>query len=168
VDMKPITLGLTAAAAGLVVGIGAASIADLLKPKYGIVLRATNTDIDSQKWTEIVRVLKAPSETPNADSRDKLFRIREFNEGHLVPVPDPVPPDGLPEGMLEKSALLEDYDATILELENGKFTGHAFQIGVGTVERSKRVPKGPDTPQAHNRKNILESKKMVEEVNPFL
>ena len=72
------------------------------------------------------------------------------------------------DGALPEAQLLEDRQTTIDELSKESFTGHAFQIGVGSVERSKRVPKGPDTPQAHNRKNILESKKMVEEVNPFL
>lgn len=164
-DMKPITLGLTAAAAGLVVGIGAASVADSFKPKYGIILRANNTEIDSQKWQEIENVLTAPSLTPHADSRDKLYRVREFSNG--APVGGD-PGSAGDEGALPEAQLLEDRQATIDEISKGSFTGHAFQIGVGAIERKKRVPKGPDTPQAHNRKNILESKKMVEQVNPFL
>ena len=154
--MNKSTLITTAVVATVVVGF----ILYVLQPSYGIILRATNTDITPQKWTAIKGVLDAHSVTPGADSREKLYRVREFNGGVPVGLAD--------EGTLDKVELLEDYDLTLADLKSAGFTGHAFQIGVGNIERSKRVPKGPDTPLAHHRLNILESQKMVEAVNPYL
>lgn len=162
--MNKTTLGIATAGIGLAAGL-VVCLPCFLEPRYGIILRATNTDIDSQKWTGIEGVLKAASLTPHADSRDKLYRIREFDNGNLVPIPL----GGLPEGTLDKMALLEDYDATISNLKTNSFTGHAFQIGVGAMERSKRIPKsGLNMPQAHYRQNILESKEMVKKVDDVL
>jgi hypothetical protein len=153
--MKPITLGFTAAAAGLVVGVGAASIADSLKPKYGIILRATNQDIDAQKWGKIKEKLNLPPTIAGADSREMLYRVREFNNGTPVGNTD--------EGSLPEAELLEDRRVPT------NFTGHAFQIGVGARERSKTIPKsGPGMPQSHSRLNLQESKKMVEDVDGVL
>lgn len=160
--MNKAALGIATAGIGLAAGL-AVGLPCFLEPRYGIILRATNTDIGSQKWTAIDGVLKATSKTPHADPREKLYRVREFNNG------DPVPVGGMDEGTLDKTALLEDYDATISDLKTKSFTGHAFQIGVGTKERSKRIPKNePNTPQAHHRLNILESKEMVKEVDDVL
>ena len=73
------------------------------------------------------------------------------------------------EGALDKTELLEDYDGTVAELQSAGFTGHAFQIGVGAKERSKRIPKdGMETPQAHARPNLVESKEMVKAVDDVL
>ena len=159
---KTNTLVITGVAAAALGAVAAFALCDLLAPKHGIILRATNTDIDSQKWLAIEGVLKRPSVTQHADSREKLYRVREFNGG--------VPVGAADEGTLDKTELLEDYDATVAELQRPPgFTGHAFQIGVGAMERSKRIPKdGMETPLAHARPNLVESEEMVKAVDGVL
>ena len=144
-------VGLVALAAGVV---GTLVLSDLLTPKYGIVLRATNQDISDDKWGKILEKMKLPPRTPNADPRDALYRVADFKAGKKI--------EGSEKGSLPDAELLDDRRVP----EN--FSGHAFQIGIGAVERKKTIPKGPDMPQGHFRQNLLESKEMVKDVDEVL
>jgi hypothetical protein len=157
--MNKSTLGIVAVAA-VALGAGAAlTLSDLLAPKYGIILRVTKADISDDQWTQIQAVLDKAPVTANADARKKLYRVREFANGSLVGDEDV--------GELAETQLLEERH--LAELQAANFTGHAFQIGVGAMERSQRIPKnGTDTLHAHFRPNIVESKEMVKEVNDVL
>jgi hypothetical protein len=148
-----------AAAVGAAIALG---LYDLLAPKYGIILHASDQDINSDKWKEIVRVLNLHSTTPDADSRDKLYRVHRF-EGNG-------PVDGDDEGTLPEEELLLEKRDIIASLPKG-FVGHAFQIGVGGKEMSKEIPEGTNMsrmPTAHFRPNMKESKVMVKEVEDAL
>ena len=154
--MSNTSVGIVAVAAVAVGAVGTLAISDLLAPRYGIVLRATNQDISPEKWDAIEAVLtKTPPVTPDAEPRANLYRIRTFKDG--------VPQGDKDDGDMAETELLEDRRVP----EN--FTGHAFQIGIGAIQRSKKVPSSaPDMPQAHFRQNLLESKEMVKEVNAVL
>jgi len=154
--MNTTTLGIVAVAAAGAGAVAALAISDLLTPKYGIILRATDQDISPEKWDAIQAVLaRDPPVTADAEARLKLYRIREFKDG--------LPQGNKDDGEMIETQLLEDRRVP------EHFTGHAFQIGVGTIQRSKKVPsKAPDMPQAHFRQNLLESKEMVQEVNAIL
>ena len=158
-SMHPVTLGITAAVAVGVGAVGALALSDLLAPKYGIILRATNNDINGDQWTKIQAVLdRDPPVYEHAD-RKMLYRIRTFDQGAIV--------GGQHPGEIAEAQLLED--PKIADLQAAKFSGHAFQIGVGARERSKRIPNSqPNTSHAHLRLNISESREMVKEVDAVL
>jgi hypothetical protein len=157
--MNSATLGITAIVAVVVGALGALALSDLFAPKYGIILRATNNDINEDHWTKIQAVLDRDPPVHEHADRKMLYRIRTFDQGAIVGGEHP--------GELAEAQLLED--PKIVELETAKFSGHAFQIGVGASERSKRIPKSQlDTSHAHLRLNISESKEMVKEVDAVL
>ncbi len=158
-SVNTFTLGITAVLAAGAGAVGALALSDILAPKYGIILRATNSDINEDQWNKIQAVLdKDPSVNEHAD-RKMLYRIRKFQDGAIVGGEHP--------GELAETELLED--PNIADLESKKFNGHAFQIGVGAIERSKRIPRiQPDTSHAHLRLNIKESREMVKEVDAVL
>lgn len=153
--MNNTTLGVVAVVAAGLGAVGALALSDLLAPKYGIILRATDQDINPDKWSEIEKkvLAKDPPKTLNADKRINLYRIRAFKRG--------VPQGDRDDGEMVETLLLEDR-----RVPKG-FTGHAFQIGVGAIERSKNIP-NTDSPQTHFRQNLLESKEMVKEVDDVL
>lgn len=126
-------------------------------------------------WDEISGILRKNTGVTGVD-RKKLFRIRKYVPGQ-PPVDDPK------DGALDETMLIEevkDADARALE---GKFRGHAIQIGLGVALNFRAVPPtatpsegtpppetggGGKMPQAHFRGNIEESQKMVDEVNEEL
>ena len=154
--MNNTTLGVVAVAAAGAGAVATLALSDLLTPKYGIILRATDQDISPEKWPAIEAVLaRNPPVTPDANARVSLYRIREFKDG--------VAQGNKDDGEMVETQLLEDRRVP------EHFTGHAFQIGVGAIERSKKVPsQTPEMPQAHFRPNLLESKEMVKEVTAIL
>ena len=158
--MTKVAVG-TIAVVGVAIGaVAALALSDLLTPKYGIILRATDADVSPEKWAEIEKVLALPPKTPEADPRIKLYRIRLYKNGVAQPNKDGEDKD---DGDMPESELVEDRRVPT------NFTGHAFQIGIGAIQRTKRVPdSAPASPQAHFRQNLLESKEMVKEVNAIL
>lgn len=172
--MKNNTLGI-----GLVIGLTSLAFGLVGCPKketqgkHGIVLRAQDHQNVEDKWEAIRKVLYARSETPGADHRTKLFHIRKYQPGR-----DPVD-----EGELDDSFLLEEIPAVDKDDAKG-FRGHAVQIGFGYGQDFQAIPKGEGAsgpavtggigspqrqmPQAHFRENIVESQKMVDEVNGIL
>ncbi len=153
--MNTTTLGITVAAVALVAGVAIGLLPSLLEPNYGIILQASKADISDDKWLQIQAVLDKAPVTPHADSRRMLYRVREYKDGAPVGTVD--------NGTLPETQLLGEKQVP------ANFTGHAFQIGVGALERSQIIPKnGTNMPQAHFRQNILESKEMVKEVNKVL
>ena len=152
--MNSSTLGVSAFAVGVLVAAGTVVVLDLVAPKYGIIIRATDSDISPDKWTDIeTKVLNIPSTNANADPRDMLYRVGKFVDGKQI---------GPDSGKMDESLLLEDRRVP------GNFTGHAFQIGVGAKEKSQKIPSVTKMPQAHFRPNITESQEMVKEVNDIL
>jgi hypothetical protein len=144
-----ITAGVVGLAAGLAVALPC-----FLEPKYGIILQADKSVISDAKWKNIEDVLNRVSITPGADARNTLYRVRAFDP-HLPPSPDV--------GDLPATLLLGQPDVP------PTFSGHAYQIGIGALERAQQVPtNGPSMPQAHLHLNLLESKEMVKEVNDVL
>lgn len=128
-------------------------------------------------WDEISGILQKNTDIPGVE-RKKLFRVRKYVPGQ--------PPVDDPEGKLDETMLIEevkDVDARALKR---KFSGHAIQIGLGVALNFRAVPPSatpseessstpsPDTggsgkmPQAHFRADIVESQKMVNEVNEEL
>ena len=82
--MNTLTLGITAVLAAGAGAVGALALSDLLAPKYGIILRATNSDINEDQWNKIQAVLdKDPPVNEHAD-RKMLYRIRKFQDGAIV------------------------------------------------------------------------------------
>lgn len=158
--MNKAALGITAIVVAVGVGVvGALALSDLLAPKYGIILRATNNEINKDQWTKIQEVLDRDPPVHEHADRKMLYRIRTFDQGAIVGGEHPEE--------LAEAQLLEDPNIT--ELESTKFSGHAFQIGVGAIERSKRIPiSQPSTSHAHLRLNISESREMVKEVDAVL
>jgi hypothetical protein len=153
--MNNIALGIVALAAAGAGAVGALALSDVLTPKYGIIVRATDADISPEKWSAIEAVLAKPSITADADPRIQLYRIRTFKDGIAQGNND--------DGEMVETLLLQDRRVP------PNFTGHAFQIGVGAIQRKKNVPKnGPDMPQAHFHQNLSESKEMVKEVDAVL
>lgn len=152
--MNNTTLGIVGVVAVAVGVVGTLALSDLLTPKYGIVIHATAQDISDDKWSKILEKMKLPSKTPHADPRDKLYRVADFKDGKEI--------DGSEKGSLPDVELLDDRQVP------ANFSGHAFQIGIGAIERSKTIPNGSDMPQGHFRQNLLESKEMVKDVNNVL
>jgi hypothetical protein len=153
--MNNTALGIVAVAAAGVGAVGALALSDALTPRYGIIVHATDADISPEKWSAIEAVLAKTSVTPDADPRTQLYRIRAFKDGIAQGDKD--------DGQMVETLLIEDRRVP------PNFTGHAFQIGVGALQRSEKIPKsGPDMPQAHFHQNLRESKQMVKEVNAVL
>ena len=156
--MTTTTLGITLVAAGVAVGTAVGILICVLEPNYGIVVRATPQDIDDHHWDKVKAVLSRPPVIHEADTRDKLYRIREYKQDGTVNET----------GSLADAQLLEERQTVINGLPKG-FVGHVFQIGVGAMQRTQRIPSaGVLTPHAHYQQNILESKEMVKEVNDAL
>lgn len=154
--MNTTTLGITAAAVGLVAGVAIGLLPSLLEPRYGIILQADKNVISDGKWRKIVEDVlnREPPVTAGADSRKKLYRVRAF---------DPKSPDSPEVGGLDETLLLGQRHIP------ATFSGHAYQIGIGALERSQLVPNnGTNMPQAHLRLNLQESREMVKEVNDVL
>lgn len=146
-----IALGIVGLALGVAATLGVVKILQSKTPQYGIILRATSSDITDQQWKAIRDVLKASPQTPFASNREYLYRIQDYVDG----APDPQSPEL---GKMDESLLLEDRRVP------ANFTGHAFQIGVGGEENSRFLPV-MQMPQAHFRPNMTESQKMVDAVN---
>ena len=152
--MNNTTLGGTALVVGLAAGTVIGLLPCWLQPRYGIVLQADKNVISDAKWTKIQDVLSRAPVIAGADSRDKLYRLRDFDP-NLPPSPEV--------GSLPDTELLGQLNVP------ANFTGHAYQIGIGAVERSQLVPvNGPSMPQAHLHLNLQESQEMVKEVNDVL
>ncbi len=137
------------------------------------------TQLDEGKWTQIKDVLKKKSDTPGASKRSKLFRLRRYD-----PPNDPVDEEN---GELDDAILVYDVADLDAQAKRDGFKGHAIQIGLGAIEdfqeidsRKKDSPTptptpeetstsgGTKMPQAHFRQNIIESRKMVKEINDIL
>jgi hypothetical protein len=151
--MNATAVGITAGVVGLAAGL-AVALPCFLQPNYGIIVQADKSVISDAKWTKIEDVLKRAPVTPGADARNMLYRVRAFDP-HLPPSPDV--------GDLPATLLLGQPDVP------ATFSGHAYQIGIGALERTQQLPtNGLKMPQAHLRLNLLESKEMVKEVNDVL
>ena len=130
-------------------------------------------------WDKVAAILHEKSDIPGVDRR-KLFRIRKYIPGQ-PPVNDPA------DGMLEDSSLVEEINDSDAKALREHFKGHAIQIGLAAQLDFQTVPpeatpseehapslkseKGGKTvkmPQAHYQANIVESQKMVDEVNAAL
>ena len=134
--------------------------------KHGIILRA---DIPDEKWTRIVEILNAPTQTPDASPRPKLYRIRNYSPGTA---PAEI-------GELDDEMMQAEFPAAI-----SNFKGHAVQIGLGfgpdfhhypehqenaaTSSSSDPEPTPPFTSHAHFQQNLKESAIMVEAVDKIL
>ncbi len=155
-------LGIALAAGGLAVGAGVALLFCFNEPNSGIIFRATSQDVDDHHWQEVTKVFTLPVTNEHADSRDQLFRIREYKR-------DPSGGIAATEtGSLPLGEMIEDRQNVIAGLP-ADFVGHVFQVGVGGIQRSQRLPaNGKLTPHAHYQQNILESRDMVKAVNAAL
>jgi hypothetical protein len=127
---------------------------------YGIILQISGDD-----WAKLQDVLKTGSTLNKGADRKKLYRVRPFTSG------EPGKPShaGDFDGGLPTEQLLFDEDAMIKKLQNRKFIGWAFQIGIGGSDNYQKIPSGAVTmPQGRGKVNMRESKEMVEEVNEAL
>ncbi len=137
------------------------------------------SDIDQATWDKIKGVLGQDPATDGASKRSELYRLRKYD-------PDNPPEDvggTLCDAMLIRTIKdVDEYAAA------QKFKGYAVQIGLGAIadfetrmteaekpgERGgKKDPTptpepGKMMPHAHFQENIIESKKMVDEVDAIL
>jgi hypothetical protein len=135
---------------------------------YGIILQLQDVDSGSLNWSDIHDVLTKKPPTYGVD-RNKLYRIRRFENGEMQPKNKP--DEGDDDGQLSTDQLLFDRVAMKTDLENRtpKFTGYAFQIGLGRVQNYEKVGSKITMPQGRGKLNgIRESRKMVEEINDIL
>jgi hypothetical protein len=179
IDMKKITLGMFGLIAVLAVAVAAVAVIACKRGAkaqtnfipgsgsggdvYGIILQLADADDPgNESWKKIDDVLKATPTYLNT-SRSSVYRVRRFNEG--------VPDGSEDDGKLSKEHLLFDQDALTKDLDKDhrKFSGYAFQIGVGRIQSYDTLGSKVTMPQGRVKLNeIRESRKMVEEINNIL
>jgi hypothetical protein len=143
---------------GIGVACGLGSVAFLLSacPKNGIVILPVNGAQQQHfenKWAVIKPILNT--------RRDELFYIQYYSEGK---------PSGDPLGSLPP-ILLEQSKTDFERLVDPRFSGHAFQIGVGLSKAKTSVSFIGTLDHAshlHLIKNIAESAELVKAVNKEL
>ncbi len=138
-------------------------------------------DIDSVKWDKIKEVLGRDS-GPGASRRSELYRLRKYNPGST--------PENAGDGTLCDAMLIRTIAEVDEHAAQTNFKGFAVQIGLGALADYQVQEAGDDKsrpggkketptptptaeferlmPHAHLPENIIESQKMVEEVNAVL